>query len=412
MPVRDEEWLGTDGFTWFVGIVEDRNDPLKVGRVRVRCFGWHTSDSTELSKDALPWAQVMMPATSASTSGIGSSPTGLAEGSWVVGFFMDGRRAQMPMIMGTFHGVAGDAANSDEGFNDPNGTYPLAQGTPDTSGLAVGGSNYLNHPNTQDRLDTRISGVPEAAIRKASSVTYDDAEPVYDTPTWDQPEIHASSTPPLYPFNHVRTTESGHVFEIDDTDGARRIHEFHASGTNREIMDDGTRVTRVVGDDFEIFVKDKKVMIFGSCSVTIAGDARVRVDGDLIEEVQGDYHLYVKGNMISKREGNRSSEILGSEITQINTDDSRSVGGTRVRNVGSSVTENYGTTHQKTVGGDVTEIINGDSMTMSSGKMTQLATTSMNIGSGTSMSIAGGSSLTAGSPGPTTVKGSRIDLNP
>jgi len=325
---------------------------------------------------------------------------------------MDGRRAQMPMIMGTFHGVAGDAANSDEGFNDPNGTYPLAQGTPDTSGLAVGGSNYLNHPNTQDRLDTRISGVPEAAIRKASSVTYDDAEPVYDTPTWDQPEIHASSTPPLYPFNHVRTTESGHVFEIDDTDGARRIHEFHASGTNREIMDDGTRVTRVVGDDFEIFVKDKKVMIFGSCSVTIAGDARVRVDGDLIEEVQGDYHLYVKGNMISKIEGNRSSEILGSEITQINTDDSRSVGGTRVRNVGSSVTENYGTTHQKTVGGDVTEIINGDSMTMSSGKMTQLATTSMNIGSGTSMSIAGGSSLTAGSPGPTTVKGSRIDLNP
>ena len=29
-------------FTWFMGVVEDRMDPEMMGRVRVRCFGFHT----------------------------------------------------------------------------------------------------------------------------------------------------------------------------------------------------------------------------------------------------------------------------------------------------------------------------------------------------------------------------------
>ena len=412
MPVRDDEWLGTNGFTWFMGIVEDRNDPLRVGRVRVRCYGWHTSDKTELPKESLPWAQVMVPTSSASTSGVGSSPTGLVEGSWVIGFFLDGTKAQQPMIMGTFHGVPGDASSDNEGFNDPNGTYPLAKGTPDTSALAAGGQEYIGHMNTRDRIESRITDIPEAAIRTTSSVSYDDAEVEYDTPTWNQPEIHATTTPPRYPFNHVRTTESGHIFEIDDMDGARRIHEYHASGTNREIMDDGTRVTRIVGDDYEIIVKNKKVMIFGECSVTIQGDARVRVDGDMVHEVLGNYHLHVVGNMTSKIEGNQETEILGSAVTQINTNDSKTIGGNRTRGVGGTVSDNYASTHDYTAGGNVTNIISGTVLTASLGKMTQVSAGNIDIGAGGEASIAGKSSLTAGSPGPTTFKGSRIDLNP
>ena len=411
MPVRDDEWLGTNGFTWFMGIVEDRNDPLRVGRVRVRCFGWHTSDKTELSKESLPWAQVMVPTSSASTSGVGSSPTGLVEGSWVIGFFLDGNKAQQPMIMGSFHGIAGDAAG-DGGFNDPYGTYPLAQGTPDTSALAAGGQEYMGHINTIDRMNSRVTGIPEATIRATSSVSYDESASTYETPTWNQPEIHAASAPPLYPFNHVRTTESGHIFEVDDTDGARRIHEYHASGTNREIMNDGTRVTRIVGDDYEIVVKDKKVMIFGECSVTIQGDARVRVDGNMVQEVLGNYHLHVVGNMTSKIEGNQETEVIGSAVTQINANDSKTVGGNRVRGVGGTVSENYGSTHDYTAGGNVTNIINGTVLTASLGKMTQVSAGDIDIGSGGEASIAGRSSFTAGSPGPTTIKGSRIDLNP
>ena len=29
-------FMGQDGFIWFVGVVEDRADPLTIGRVRVR----------------------------------------------------------------------------------------------------------------------------------------------------------------------------------------------------------------------------------------------------------------------------------------------------------------------------------------------------------------------------------------
>ena len=34
-----QNFMGMDGFIWFTGVVEDRNDPSKLGRVRVRCVG-------------------------------------------------------------------------------------------------------------------------------------------------------------------------------------------------------------------------------------------------------------------------------------------------------------------------------------------------------------------------------------
>ena len=65
--------MGKDGFVWFVGVVEDREDPKKVGRVRVRCLGYHTKDKVKLPTDDLPWAHVMNPITSATVSGVGQT---------------------------------------------------------------------------------------------------------------------------------------------------------------------------------------------------------------------------------------------------------------------------------------------------------------------------------------------------
>ena len=50
---------GQDGFVWFTGVVEDRNDPTKLGRVRVRCVGYHTDDKTKIPTEDLPWAWVL-----------------------------------------------------------------------------------------------------------------------------------------------------------------------------------------------------------------------------------------------------------------------------------------------------------------------------------------------------------------
>ena len=122
MAEQQSYFMGQDGFYWFVGVVEDRNDPLRLGRVRVRCLGYHTSDLRELPTTDLPWAHVMHPVTDPSMQGMGSTPSFLVEGSWVVGFFRDTQEKQQPLIIGSLPGVPQEAADNRYGFNDPRGS--------------------------------------------------------------------------------------------------------------------------------------------------------------------------------------------------------------------------------------------------------------------------------------------------
>ena len=89
---------------WWTGVVEDRDDPEKLGRCRVRIFGYHTDDITILPTKDLPWAIPIQPITSAAASGVGTTPIGIVTGSWVVGWFLDGDEAQHPVMMGTIAG--------------------------------------------------------------------------------------------------------------------------------------------------------------------------------------------------------------------------------------------------------------------------------------------------------------------
>ncbi len=84
-----QSFMGKNGFVWWYGVVEDRKDPLFLGRVKVRVIGWHTDDKTPnegIPTEDLPWADVILPITSATISGIGSSPTGMVPGTHVFGF--------------------------------------------------------------------------------------------------------------------------------------------------------------------------------------------------------------------------------------------------------------------------------------------------------------------------------------
>ena len=112
-------FMGQDGFIWFVGVVEDRDDPERIGRVRVRCLGFHTEDLNSLPTADLPWAHVMHPVTDPSMHGMGSTPSFLVEGSWVIGFFRDAQEKQQPVIIGSLPGIPSEVADPSLGFNDP-----------------------------------------------------------------------------------------------------------------------------------------------------------------------------------------------------------------------------------------------------------------------------------------------------
>lgn len=315
-----ENWIGADGFVWFIGIVQDINDPLNCGRVRVRCVGWHSDNINELPVKNLPWAQVLMPVTSASTSSIGRSATGLLNGSYVMGFFLDGENAQQPVVMGSLHGIPD---GSDQGgYSDPDGIYPTNPGFPDTPNLAY--ARFIQDKITKDKEANRVKDVPTARY-----VTENQFK------TWTEP-LPRNGKDPVYPKNHVTQTESGHAIEIDDTVDNERIHIYHKTGTFCEIQNTGDRVTKIIGDDFEVCVKDKSVLISGKCNITISGDARLYVKGDMIQEVSGDYNLKVHGNMTTKVSKNstysaeKNIVVTSGEATTVTAGATMKITGSRI----------------------------------------------------------------------------------
>ena len=103
------DFLGRDGYTWWVGEVESNQDPSELGRVKVRILGWYTGShdketyTKEIPTVSLPWASVLLPTDKAQTKNVGTTCE-LQPGAWVLGFFLDGDEAQLPCVLGAFRG--------------------------------------------------------------------------------------------------------------------------------------------------------------------------------------------------------------------------------------------------------------------------------------------------------------------
>jgi hypothetical protein len=114
----------------------------------------------------------------------------------------------------------------------------------------------------------------------------------------------------VYPYNTMTQTESGHFFELDDTPGAERVRLQHRKGTFTEIQADGTRINKVLGQNYEILMDGNNVYINGQCNITVNGacvihvtqDAVMKVDGNLTQQVLGDVTQSINGktNITSK----------------------------------------------------------------------------------------------------------------
>jgi len=113
--------------TFYTGVVENRRDPLMLGRCQVRIVGLHTEDKTQLPTDSLPWAYPLQPITSAAMNGIGHSPLGPVEGTWVVLIFRDPER-QQPIMMGSIGGIPQQDNNANIERDDDNYLLNLDDG--------------------------------------------------------------------------------------------------------------------------------------------------------------------------------------------------------------------------------------------------------------------------------------------
>ena len=291
------EFMGKNGFQWFVGVVEDRSDPKTLGRLRVRCLGYHTEDLIKLPTKDLPWAHVMNPITSATVSGLGQSPLGAVEGSWVVGFFQDGADAQQPINIGTLPGVPSElpTQGNNKGFQDEvHANYPKYKET-DVNRLAVGDDDNPHSSLTIRKAD-REQNIGRADFNQVdlgranlggTFVLEGD-----DGTNFSEPETPYDAE---YPHNHVYESEAGHIREIDDTPTKERIHERHASGSGYEIGPDGSKVTRVKNDNYDLITGDHFAHIKGNHSTTVDGGVRVFVNADASSDDQN-YTIEVGNN--------------------------------------------------------------------------------------------------------------------
>ena len=273
--MSNENFMGMGGFLWFSGVVEDRQDPLVSGRVRVRILGQHTENKSILPTADLPWALVMLPVTSSGVSGIGCSATGLLEGSWVFGFFRDGHYKQEPVILGSLPGKPIALANPSKGFNDPNGVYPKEINEPDVNRLAVGDESK---PHPSRAIDTA------ARLTNISCIAN----------SWDQPPVAGLST---YPYNNVYETESGHIVEFDNTINNERIRIRHRSGTTIELRDNGDYIELIRNNAYSITNSNSNVYIQGYSNCTVDGNINIQGNSNISVQAAGNLSLAAGGTI-------------------------------------------------------------------------------------------------------------------
>lgn len=301
-----KDFIGLDGFHWWFGVVENRIDPLQLGRCQVRIFGVHTSSLVDVPSEDLPWA---MPVHALNNQTF-STPK---EGDYVFGFFLDGTFSQSPVMVGVVPGIPQVQTDPNEGFADlrtpeqiagapkkPNavtlptdGTGAEIQEIEDEETLAslrnpsvfqIGFPTNSNLARNENIDQTVVQLKEDNLVQVPSTLggSWQEPAPAYDAE---------------YPYNKVLETESGHVMEFDDTPGSERISLSHRTGTFEEVYPTGTKVEKIVKNNYKVVLKDDHLYVSGKVKVTIDSDADIVVLGNVNLEAYNDLNATVAGSV-------------------------------------------------------------------------------------------------------------------
>jgi len=269
------------------GIVKNINDPEKLGRVKVCVYGVHYNIET---KD-LPWSMVMMGGNTPAKDGVGHSVNLLATTFYEKGDLL-------PEVFVDRFGH--------EQYEVSTETVPAIGDEKSTGSLICG--VFLDKAQQEfmvlGTLPTKSDGIEDNNDRVRAGVGIEslDVKGKYEP---------ATSYNPIYPFNNVYETESGHVKEYDDTPSYERIKERHRSGTQYEIQPDGTKIEKIVRDNYTLIVGNDTLEVKGNVKIFVSGDANVAVTKNLTAQVGQDMTTVVNGNAYTTVDGNADLLVKG-----------------------------------------------------------------------------------------------------
>lgn len=325
----DKNFAGVDGFIWWIGVVENRQDPLELGRCQVRFFGFHSESLSDIPTSSLPWA---VPVHSLNNK----SFTTPKETDVVFGFFADGGARQFPIMVGIIPGIETNAKNTGAGYHDLRDLQTIRYAPKhlvgrtyniDGSGIKLAEANTaddgvlesLRYPRDYQLNSSTISGVATYQplsnnVISARQSNLDQGVETANNYIWDEPYPAYN---PLYPYNNVTETESGHVFELDDTPRNERISMNHRSGTYWEMRPDGTMVEKVTKSNYQIVMGDDFLHVMGFVNITVDSAARIKVLGDVDLEVGNKLNAQISGdiNMTAGGAFNIKSDSLNIDVT-------------------------------------------------------------------------------------------------
>jgi hypothetical protein len=345
------------------GVVEDRDDPEKRGRVRLRVFGIHSeskekNDTSGIPTDELPWAEPALPIFEGSVSGFGIFNVPVT-GSHVFVFFEAGNH-MYPRYFATAPAHPNEKPNYKEGFSDPNNLYPTEHrlNEPDYHRLARGETEKTIIEDRNNKIDTSVN--------------------VAGGETWDEPESFYNAS---YPDNTVIATHGGVIMELDGTDENQRFHLYHPSNSYWEIGPEGDMIMKNDGDEYKIVEESRRTHIMCQDCLTVDKQRKVKVVMDELKEVgenqslkvTGNREIIVEGDQVITIKGNYTINVEGEII--INTKKGYNVNAEKVASIKSPGNADLVDGNSvKGIDGDEKKQVSGDSRNVIGGSKYSTAT--------------------------------------